>query len=134
MSAHLEIRPDIHFHHGENLNGYKKRAGACGADEISKYFRHHIRSFNSVFAMTSIGVHEAEIPGYGPPTFKIQGMIHHRIGSLLPLDNQPPRFMQIYFYDNDDAITYRLSRLQILHNQDLAKEIVNKIEDIIKAC
>ena len=52
--------------------------------------------------MTSIGVHEAQIPGYGPPTFKIQGMIHHRIGSLLPLDNQPPRFMQIYFYDNDD--------------------------------
>ena len=68
-------------------------------DEISKYFRDHIRSFNSAFAMTSIGVHEAEIPGNGPPTFKIQGMIHHRIGSLLPLNNQQPRFIQIYFYE-----------------------------------
>jgi hypothetical protein len=82
--------------------------------------------------MTSIGVHEAEIPGNGPPTFKIQGMIHHRIGSLLPSNNQQSKFMQIYFYDNDDATNYRLSRLQTLHHQDLAKQIVDKIQDILR--
>ena len=90
-----------------------------------------IRSFNSVFAMTSIGVHEAEIPGNGPPTFKIQGMIHHRIGSLLPLNNQQPRFMQIYFYDNNDATNYRLARLERLNNQDL-EEILKKNPKYIK--
>lgn len=39
------------------------------------------------------------------PTFKIQGQIYHRMGSLLPLPDADPKFLQIYFMgeagDND---------------------------------
>ncbi|XP_067635181.1 uncharacterized protein [Eurosta solidaginis] len=36
--------------------------------------------------MTSFGAQVVDVPGYNP-TFKIQGQIHHRAGSLLPLPN-----------------------------------------------
>lgn len=31
------------------------------------------------------------------PTFRIQGQIYHRMGSLLPLPDENPKFLQIYF-------------------------------------
>ena len=81
-----------------------------GVDQIAKYFNDKIRSFNSLFAMSSIGVNQEQFHGNGPPIFKIQGVVHHKIGSLLPSYNQNPKFMQIYFYDTDDEINYRLER------------------------
>ena len=47
--------------------------------------------------MTSFGTtKEIKEPGY-MPTFKIQGQVYHRIGSLLPLQNEEPKFLQVYF-------------------------------------
>ncbi|XP_022218465.2 uncharacterized protein LOC111071439 [Drosophila obscura] len=34
------------------------------------------------------------------PTFKIQGQIYHRAGSLLPFDNADHQFLQLYFIGN----------------------------------
>ncbi|KYO26112.1 hypothetical protein Y1Q_0003864 [Alligator mississippiensis] len=31
------------------------------------------------------------------PTFKVQGQVYHQIGSLMPLLNEEPKFLQIYF-------------------------------------
>jgi len=31
------------------------------------------------------------------PTFKVQGQIHHQVGSLLPISGADPQFLQIYF-------------------------------------
>ena len=35
------------------------------------------------------------------PTFKVQGRVYHRVGSLLPLPNEEHRFLQIYFMDDE---------------------------------
>lgn len=49
--------------------------------------------------------------GRGPPVFKICGQIHHRIGSLLPPDGQPAKFIQLYVYDTASEVQNRLASL-----------------------
>ena len=63
-----------------------------GGDVLSKYFIRSIRSYNSMFAFTSLGA-KIDIGinrGPGPYVFKINGQVHHRIGSLLPDEGRPP--------------------------------------------
>jgi hypothetical protein len=43
--------------------------------------------------------------GGGPLVFKIFGQVHHRIGSLLPPDDDPPTFIQLYIYDTSNEIS-----------------------------
>ena len=43
-----------------------------------------------------------KIPGKGPPWYKIQGSMYHRLGPLLPQEGKRPRFAQMYFYDTDN--------------------------------
>lgn len=49
--------------------------------------------------------------GRGPPVFKICGQIHHRIGSLLPPDGEPPKFIQLYVYDKSNEVRNRIQAL-----------------------
>jgi hypothetical protein len=42
--------------------------------------------------------------GCGPPVFKINGQVHHRIGSLLPTDGTSPKYIQLYIYDNANEV------------------------------
>ena len=49
--------------------------------------------------------------GRGPPVFKINGQVHHRIGSLLPHEGTPPKFIQLYIYDTINEIRNRLHAL-----------------------
>ena len=53
--------------------------------------------------------------GRGPPVFKISGQVHHRIGSLLPPDGSPPKFLQLYIYDTANEVS---NRLKALHSDD----------------
>ena len=59
------------------------------------HFLEHIRAYNQMFAMTSLG---AEIDtsvnvGRGPYVFKISGQIYHQIGRLCPEMGKTPRFL-----------------------------------------
>jgi hypothetical protein len=61
------------------------------------HFQANMRNYNSCFQMTSFAATKRIIePGY-MPTFKIQGQVYHRIGSLQPLANEESQFLQIYF-------------------------------------
>jgi hypothetical protein len=47
--------------------------------------------------MTSFGcTKEIREKGF-MPTFKIQGQVYHRIGSLMPVEDEEPKFLQLYF-------------------------------------
>ena len=53
--------------------------------------------------MASVGCDEQIAHGFSP-TFKIQGKVYHRIGSLRPGTGEQPKFAQLYFHDtNHDA-------------------------------
>ena len=66
-------------------------------------------------ALASLGCQEPQdgISGYRS-TFKIQGKLYHRIGSLLPDNGNDPKFGQLYFYDTDYELENRVKRMQNL--------------------
>ncbi|XP_042055868.1 uncharacterized protein LOC121800363 [Salvia splendens] len=50
--------------------------------------------------------------GGGPPVFRLHGQNYHLIGSLLPLDGCEPKFAQLYVYDTDNEINYRITSVR----------------------
>lgn len=79
-------------------------------DPRSRHFLDNIRSYNSMFAFTSIGgkVDGNLNDGQGPPQFVISGQNYHRIGSLLPDEGDNPKFAQLYIYDTRNEVQNRL--------------------------
>lgn len=99
-----------------------------GADVRSNKFFQQIRSYNNMFAMTSIGCEEVR-DGY-MPTFKICGQLYHRIGSLLPDDNNTSKFLQIYFIgQSDEEAALRKSYSKKSDNIDL--DLVKQIQTVL---
>jgi len=93
---------------------------------------HHIRQYNSIFAFTSLGVHidRSINTGNGPYVFRINGVVHHRIGSLLPEPGNRPEYAQLYIYDTEHEVS---NRLGILRNDDSSNDLdPNIVADIIK--
>ena len=81
------------------------------ASNESRDFKRYIRTYNSNFAFTSLGVtYDKDFCGMskGIYTFRIQGQIYHRISQLVPVD-RPPSFLQLYFHDTDHELQNRLS-------------------------
>jgi hypothetical protein len=80
-------------------------------DKRSKFFLDNIRSFNSMFAFTSMGgkISTSMNKGNSPPVFVMNGENYHHIGSLLPLPGERPKFAQLYIYDTNNEISNRMS-------------------------
>ena len=76
-----------------------------GSTSDSKHFLQHIQKYNSAFQMTSFGAKFVTQRGF-MPTFKVQGQVYHRIGSLLPEENESCQFLQIYFMGNQENQAY----------------------------
>ncbi|XP_050339655.1 uncharacterized protein LOC126765950 [Bactrocera neohumeralis] len=72
-----------------------------GNSPTSKHFLLNIQKYNSCFQMTSFGATNIIKDGF-MPTFKIQGQIYHRAGSLLPFPDGDHKFLQIYFIDGEN--------------------------------
>ncbi|WVZ69950.1 hypothetical protein U9M48_018663 [Paspalum notatum var. saurae] len=47
----------------------------------------------------------------GPYVFRIDGQIHHRIGSLLPKPNNLPKYAELYIFDTQNEIENRIKAL-----------------------
>ena len=61
----------------------------------SNKFMKNIRQYNCLFTFTSMGanIDRSLNDGRGPSIYRISGQVHHRIGSLLPPDGSPPKFL-----------------------------------------
>ncbi|KAK9988699.1 hypothetical protein SO802_028938 [Lithocarpus litseifolius] len=100
----------------------------CEQSEQGRHFRQFIQSYNHNFAFTSMGVHVDDSmasTSRGIHTFRAQGSIYHKIGSLLPT-NDRPRYLQLYIYDADNEIEHRLSE-----SRDLRAHIVQRVKTIL---
>lgn len=98
-----------------------------GETPESRHFLSNTQKYNGCFQMTSFGADIIDERGFNPTfkvisaresnpsfsfydqkslilispsTLQIQGQIHHRIGSLLPLEDAQHKFLQIYFMGN----------------------------------
>lgn len=76
-------------------------------------FYKKIRQYNSLFAFTSMGgnIDKNINKGEGPYVFRINGQIHHRIGSLLPKPDNIPKFTELYIFDTKNEIENRIRAL-----------------------
>lgn len=95
-------------------------------DPRAKAFRNEICTYNNALAMTSIGceIDRTFLQG-GPYVFKIHGRLSHLASSLLPAPDAQPVFAQIYVYDGDEALGYRLgNRL----NANLNAEVLRTLQ------
>lgn len=81
-----------------------------GNTEESIHFRTYIRTYNNMFAFTSLGVtyDKALAKRYGIHTFRVQGQMYHFIPDLLP-SGEKPKNLQLYFYDNESELLNRMS-------------------------
>ena len=70
-----------------------------------------IRQYNSMFSFTSLGVDidKSINTGRGPYIFRINGVVHHRIGSLIPEEGNRPQYAQLYIYDTEHEVANRIS-------------------------
>ena len=68
-----------------------------GSTADSKHFLKNVRAYNSSFQMTSFGASSIVQEHGFMPTFKVQDQIYHKAGSLLPLPDENPKFLQVYF-------------------------------------
>ena len=91
-------------------------------------FRNNIRKYNQAFQMTSFGCgQQVVLPGFFP-TFKVQGQVYHRIGSLLSAEEgTDPKFLQIYFLGDSDAEAAR--RCSVI--QDINELTVRSLQDML---
>ena len=79
----------------------------------AKYFRKHIRYFNSGMAMASLTAgHDATVRGNGPPgAYRISGIMYRRIGAITSYEGcNNPKFVQTYFYSSDQQSLLRSTR------------------------
>ena len=71
-----------------------------GNTDDSRYLLSHIRHYNNAFQMTSFGSDKVIRNNNFCTSFTAQGQVYHKIGSLLPLNNNDHCFLQIYFMGN----------------------------------
>ncbi|XP_044593948.1 uncharacterized protein LOC123271618 [Cotesia glomerata] len=120
----------------EPLNGL-----LIGTDPDSNVFLKSIRRFNSCFQMTSFGATEIvrNTNANGQQfnsTFKIRGQVYHKMGSLLPMPNEPHKFLQIYFMGGEDsgsALANRVNARCDYNNLDslYARRIVSELDALL---
>ena len=64
------------------------------------HFQQNIRSYNNAVSFTSLGAKVDRANAVGVYTFRIQGALHHSMGSLLPPPGERPCFAQVYMFDS----------------------------------
>nr|XP_047123764.1 uncharacterized protein LOC105849148 [Hydra vulgaris] len=63
---------------------------------------------------------------HGPPCFRICGQIMHRIGNLRPDQNVSPSYCQLYVYDPNTALNFRMEQ-----NDCCIRELMELLQTII---
>ena len=66
------------------------------------------------------------------PTFRVQGQVQHLHGSLLPLPNEQPKFLQIYFVGDYQAQAEQ--RCAISSNDKTELDLILKLQEMLHQC
>ena len=96
-----------------------------------KAFTDNIREYNNILSMASIGLTLSD--NMKGPNFKIQGKVYHRIGSLLTADGEERKFLQIYFYECDEATDLRLKSMPKL-DEAILRQLTKQTDYYFHSC
>jgi hypothetical protein len=102
---------------------------------LSRHFFDHVRQYNSMFAMTSMGakVIDSINDGHRPYVFKISGQVCHIIDSLIPTHGARPEYAQLYLFDTEHEISNRInvvssSRSPFHANADIVQSLIQMLD------
>uniref|UniRef100_A0A0R0KKU5 Helitron helicase-like domain-containing protein n=1 Tax=Glycine max TaxID=3847 RepID=A0A0R0KKU5_SOYBN len=97
----------------------------------SKNYQCNIRTYNMMFAFTSVGIKldKSINETRGPPTIRIQGQPCHRIGSLLPMPGKQPKFAQLYVFDIQNEVENRINTMS--QHAVIQPEIVSTLSQML---
>ena len=96
----------------------------------AKQFRNHIRKYNNSFAFTFFGAKiDQSMARGGVYTYRLQGKLHHRMGSLLPSEGETPKLAQMYIHDQEMQEECRLNFREELH-PDILHQLQTMLHDI----
>ena len=114
----------------DNLSPYPQemRNLLCDNSDAAKNFQGNIRQYNNAFSFASLGARLMAPPGRGPPCFRVCGQIVHRTGTLLPTAPLVPVFSQLYIYDGEDALNFRMNREE---NSDCSPDVKRTIQVVM---
>jgi len=101
------------------------------SDKEAKNFRENIRQYTNAMSFVSFGAKVDLPPNYGPYTFRIHGMVHHRISPLYSKDLQSASYGQLYILDFAKANEIRMSYDA---NRDLEGETLTKLSNLLDKC
>lgn len=73
--------------------------------------------------MTSFGATNIVSNADYMPTFKVQGQIYHKIRSLLPIPEQEPKFLQIYFTGNKEREVEQVCSITTQTRQEIISNL-----------
>ena len=97
------------------------------------YFHQNLRRLNCALALAWFDAREVRLPGLSQ--FKINGMVHNKIGSICPMDGKQHSFAQIYILDNEDQLQRRLQLNNLTGDNgeytSQAKQILTKLQKIL---
>lgn len=98
-----------------------------------KHFMENIRAYNQMINMTSFGaqINDSVNNDRGPYVFKISGQVYHWIGSLCPMNNDDPCFLQLYIYDTQNKVDNRMNHFGGRNSGTLKPEIVHALIHIL---
>ena len=100
----------------------------------AKDFRKLTRAYNSAFQMTSFGAGAIIREGNFMPTYKVQGQVHHTVGSLLPLQNESHKFLQLYFVGNSQAQAEKRQSAVSNMSKDTKIELILQLQEMLHKC
>ncbi|KAF7845680.1 hypothetical protein BT93_L1265 [Corymbia citriodora subsp. variegata] len=99
-----------------------------GYHEKSTAFFDRIRNYNSTFSLASFNANLVKFPSRGPYCFKIQGQIYYQMNTALyPNTDEQPSYGQLFIYDAEEAIDYRINR-----NVNSDRSILTYLEQMMR--
>ncbi|CAF1391450.1 unnamed protein product [Didymodactylos carnosus] len=97
-------------------------------DADSIYVKKNLRLLNNSLQMTSFGtIRSISVQQGFSPTFKIQGQVYHRAGSLLPLEGEDAKFLQTYFMGDEQSEVDK----RLVNNPGVRRDILPKIQQML---
>lgn len=97
----------------------------------SQNYFDNIRQYNAAFAMVSSEAKIADTVLRGVYHFKIHDNFYHRVAPLTPTNDSLPSYAQLYFYDVDTAVNYRMQvRSNASCDNGLMRDIAIELERI----
>ena len=102
----------------------------------AKQFRKRIRQYNSALTFTSFTANDKSMTnvnssGGGPWVWKCGYTIYHQAGGLFPEAGNNPTYAQLYFYDPEEALDYRMhNENNVGVNRDTMEYLQNMLYEI----